>query len=203
MASHLSVTTQYPTPTVPYNPPPSLYMKYEFMFLCLIIPGPDHPVPKLNVMLKPLIDELKELWNGVEAYDSQKKQKFTLWVAYMWSVHDFIACGIFVGCCIYGRLTCSICRSDTDCFCFTAGGKISYFDCHRRWLPPKHPFRTQKDSFRKDTVVKEEPPKCLSGPETTENMSKLVLNKEENGYEGYEDKHNWTYICALWELLYA
>jgi hypothetical protein len=48
-------------------------MKYEFMFLCLIIPSPDHPRPKLNVMLKPLIDELKELWNGIEAYDSHKK----------------------------------------------------------------------------------------------------------------------------------
>jgi hypothetical protein len=41
-------------------------MKYEFMFLCLIVPGPDHLGPKLDVMLKPLIDELKELWNGVE-----------------------------------------------------------------------------------------------------------------------------------------
>jgi hypothetical protein len=35
------------------------------------------------VMLKPLIDELKELWNGVKAYDSHKKQKFTLWVVYL------------------------------------------------------------------------------------------------------------------------
>jgi hypothetical protein len=34
-------------------------------------------------------------------------------------------------------------------------------------------------------------------------MSKLVLNKEENGYEGYEEEHNWTHICALWELPYA
>jgi hypothetical protein len=58
---------------IPYNIPPSLCMKYEFMFLCLIIPGLDHPRPKLNVMLKPFIDELKELWNKVEAYDSHKK----------------------------------------------------------------------------------------------------------------------------------
>jgi hypothetical protein len=34
-------------------------------------------------------------------------------------------------------------------------------------------------------------------------MSKLVLNKEGNGYEGYGDKHNWTHICALWDLPYA
>jgi hypothetical protein len=36
-------------------------MKYEFIFLCLIIPGPDNPRKKLNVMLKPMIEELKEL----------------------------------------------------------------------------------------------------------------------------------------------
>jgi hypothetical protein len=42
----------WPEFAVPYNLPPSLCMKYEFMFLCLIIPGPDHPGPKLNVMLR-------------------------------------------------------------------------------------------------------------------------------------------------------
>jgi hypothetical protein len=30
---------------VPYNLPPSLCMKFEFMFLCLIVPGPEAPGP--------------------------------------------------------------------------------------------------------------------------------------------------------------
>jgi hypothetical protein len=34
-------------------------------------------------------------------------------------------------------------------------------------------------------------------------LSKLVLNSEGNGYEGYGEEHNWTHICALWELPYA
>jgi hypothetical protein len=63
-------------------------MMYEFIFLYLVIPGPDHPGPKLTVMLKPLIDKLKELWNGVEAYDPHKKQKFRLRAAYQWLIHD-------------------------------------------------------------------------------------------------------------------
>jgi hypothetical protein len=182
---------------VPYNLPPSLCMMYEFMFLCLVIPGPDHPGPKINVMLRPLIGELKELWNGVEAYDSHKKQKFTLRVVYLWSIHNFMTYGIFAGWSVHGRLTCPICGSDTDYFCLTAGGKISYFDCRRRWLPQKHPIRMQKDSFRKDTIIKKGPPKRLSGPETAENSSKLVLNREGNGYEEYVEEHNWTHICAL------
>jgi hypothetical protein len=178
-------------------------MRYELMFLYLIVPGPDHPRPKLNVMLRRLIDELKELWNEVESYDSHKKQKLTLWAAYLWLIHDFMAYGIFAGWSIHGRLTCPICGSDTDYFCLITGGKISYFDCYRCWLPPKYTFRIQKDSFRKDTVVKKGPTKRLSRPEIAKNHRKLVLNREGNGYEGYREKHNWTHICALWELPYA
>jgi hypothetical protein len=62
---------------IPYNLPPALCMKYEYMFLCLIIPSPDHPGSRINAMLKPLIEELKQLWQ-VEAYDHDQKQKFNL-----------------------------------------------------------------------------------------------------------------------------
>ena len=106
----------WPVFVIPYNLPPSLCMKYEFIFLCLIIPGPDYPGKNLNVMLKPLIEELKELWKGVEAYDVFTKQIFKLRVAYLWSVHDFMAYAIFTGWSTHGRLTCPYCGSDTDCF---------------------------------------------------------------------------------------
>jgi hypothetical protein len=49
----------WPVFAIPYNLPPALCMKYEYMFLCLIVPSPGHPRPRINVMLKPLIDELK------------------------------------------------------------------------------------------------------------------------------------------------
>jgi hypothetical protein len=41
----------WPMFVVTYNLPPSLCMKYEFMFLCLIIPGLDHPGSKLIITL--------------------------------------------------------------------------------------------------------------------------------------------------------
>jgi hypothetical protein len=65
--------TCWPVFAIPYNLPPALCMKYEYMFLCLIIPGPDHPRSHINVMLKPLIEELKQLWQGVKAYDYDQK----------------------------------------------------------------------------------------------------------------------------------
>jgi hypothetical protein len=92
-------------------------------------------------MLQPLIEELKKLWQGVEAYDCFKKQKFNLRVAYLFSVHDFMAYGIFSEWSVHGRLTYPYCAKDTDCFRLSAGGKICYFDCHRCFLPFNHPFR--------------------------------------------------------------
>jgi hypothetical protein len=45
----------WPIFVVPYNLPPYLCMKFEFMFLCLIVPDPKAPGPRINVILKPLI----------------------------------------------------------------------------------------------------------------------------------------------------
>jgi hypothetical protein len=47
-----------------YILPPALCMKYEYMFICLIIPGPDHPRTNINV---------KQLCEGVETYDYDQK----------------------------------------------------------------------------------------------------------------------------------
>jgi hypothetical protein len=87
----------WPVYAIPYNLPPALCKKYEHMFLCLIVPDPDIPRPQLNVMMQPLIEELKQLWVAVEAYDYHKKQKINLKVAYLWSIHDFLAYSIFFG----------------------------------------------------------------------------------------------------------
>jgi hypothetical protein len=80
-----------------YNIPPSLCMKFEFMFLCRIVPSLEAPGPRINMMLKPLIEELKQLWIEVKAYDCYKKQKFNLRAAYLWPVHDFKAYIVFAG----------------------------------------------------------------------------------------------------------
>jgi hypothetical protein len=61
------------------------------------------------------------LWVGVEAYDCHKKQKFNLRAAYLWSIHDFLAYGIFSGWCIHGNLTCPICARIQIVFVLNSG----------------------------------------------------------------------------------
>ena len=100
-------------------------------------------------------------------------------------------------------MTCPICGSDTDCYRLVFGGKITYFDCHRRWLTKSHTFQSDKVHFRKDVVVRKGPPKRLSGPEIADQLDNLVLNETGDGYIGFEEEHNWTHICGIWELPYA
>jgi hypothetical protein len=100
-------------------------------------------------------------------------------------------------------LTCSICGSDTYYFRLTHGGKISYFDYHRHWLPQKHKFKQESNAFREDTIVTKGPPKHLSGAQIVDMLDKLMPDPERPGYfEGYGETHDWTHKCALCELLY-
>jgi hypothetical protein len=70
-------------------------------------------------------------------------------------------------------------------------------------LPQKHDFRQEQNTFRKDTIVTKGPPKRLSGTQIVDMLDKLMPDPERRGYfKGYEETHNWTHKCALWELLY-
>jgi hypothetical protein len=80
-----------------YNLPPSLCIKDEYVFLTLIIPGPDNPDKRLNMFMQPLIDELHELWNEVRIYDSSRKKYFNMRVVFLWSIHNFPTYGMFSG----------------------------------------------------------------------------------------------------------
>ena len=51
----------WPVFVTPYNFPPSMCMRKEYIFLSLVIPGPKSPGKSLDVYLRPLIDELKIL----------------------------------------------------------------------------------------------------------------------------------------------
>jgi hypothetical protein len=55
----------WPIFAIPYNLPPALYIKYEYMFLCPIIPSPDHPGTNINVMLMPFEGSEKATRGGV------------------------------------------------------------------------------------------------------------------------------------------
>jgi hypothetical protein len=68
----------------------------------------------MNIFLRLLMEELKELWQGVDAYDSHLKCQFNLRVAYLWSIHDYLPYGKIDSRCVQGRLNCPVCMYESD-----------------------------------------------------------------------------------------
>jgi hypothetical protein len=57
-----TVYSCWPVFMMPYNLAPNKCLKEGFIFLAPVIPGPKEPRKKMNIFLRPLIEELKELW---------------------------------------------------------------------------------------------------------------------------------------------
>jgi hypothetical protein len=129
---------------MPYNLSSNKYLKHGFIFLALVIPRPKELRKQMNIFLHLLMEELKELCHGVDVYDSHLKCRFNLRVFYQWSIHDYLACDKFVDWCVHGRLNYLICMDDSDAFRMEHDKKVTFFDCHRRFLPLYHSFRSDR-----------------------------------------------------------
>ncbi|CAM8911501.1 unnamed protein product [Rhodiola kirilowii] len=144
-------TKQYsvwPVMVTPYNLPPWLCMKTRFIWLTILIPGLSNPKKRLDIYLRPLIDVLVQLWNvGVDTYDANRRQSFTLRAALMWTVSDFPTYAMLSGWSTQGKLGCPYCMDDTKTFVLKNGRKVSYFGCHRRFLSENHPYRGNVRNF--------------------------------------------------------
>ena len=82
----------WPVILTTYNLPPWLCMKEPYIMLTLLIPGPSTPGKDMDLFLRPLVEELEELWkDGVlvrEAVDGKGRKVCT---ALLWMVNDFPA----------------------------------------------------------------------------------------------------------------
>jgi hypothetical protein len=56
-------------------------------------------------------------------------------------------------------------------------------------MPLDDPFRLDRNTFKKDNIILEGPPRCLSSPEIADMLDKLVLNENGNAFVGYEKEH--------------
>jgi hypothetical protein len=57
----------WPVFVMPYNLSPNKCLKQGFIFLALVILGPKELKKQINVFLHPLMEEMKELWQRVDA----------------------------------------------------------------------------------------------------------------------------------------
>lgn len=105
-------------------------------------------------------------------------------------------------------MSCPYCMERTKSFTLQNGGKPSFFDCHRQFLPAGHPFRYQRDKFLTvlgRAVERDRAPPYLSGEEIRRRISVLPNNTFGSGRQvipGFGKKHNWVKKSIFWELPY-
>jgi hypothetical protein len=84
----------------------------------------------------------------------------------------------------------------TDAFRMRHDKKISFFDCHRRFLPSNHSFRNDTRSFLKGKIVRKGPPKRKFGADIIKMLNDLK-ESENDVFKGYGENHNWTHKSYL------
>ncbi|KAK2429708.1 hypothetical protein QL285_028127 [Trifolium repens] len=195
----------WPVIVTPYNLPPEMCMSKPYMFLACLIPGPSNPKAGIDVYLQPLIDDLKRLWIGEWTYDISRKQNFTMRAALMWTINDFPAYGMLSGWGTHGKMACPYCMEHTKAFTLKNGGKASWFDSHRRFLPENHEFRRSKNAFKKGEREADGPPPKLKPEEVWNKVCGLPKFTDFGKLvtiPGYGKEHNWTKRSIFWDLPY-
>ncbi|XP_028216513.1 uncharacterized protein LOC114398517 [Glycine soja] len=77
-----------------YNLPLWLCMKRKYVMLSMMIPGPRQPGNDIDVYLRPLIDDLRKLWEeGVDVWDANLQHAFKLRAMVFCTINEFPAYG--------------------------------------------------------------------------------------------------------------
>lgn len=109
------------------------------MLLWSILPGPNRP-RSLSAYLRPLVDELLVLKDGIEAFDSDSGQSFTLKARCVLNVLDYEGQQMFLDCLGPNAYQgCNKCRQPGTYLSNIS--KMVYSDS-RRFLPSDHPLRS-------------------------------------------------------------
>ncbi|WVZ64567.1 hypothetical protein U9M48_014065 [Paspalum notatum var. saurae] len=201
---HMSSSySMWPVFVIPYNLPPWACMDQSNFMMSLLIPGPNAPGKDFDVFLQPLIQDLLDLWKGIETYDAVTDKTFTLHAAVLWCIHDYPALGTLSGRSTKGYFACVHC--DEDPLSQALINKLGYLD-HRRYLPENHPWR--KSKLFNGKYEKRGKPREFSTSEILEKLEEVKdvrpgkhpLNKKRKRTN--KDQPTWHLRVSLWDLPY-
>ncbi|XP_062119368.1 uncharacterized protein LOC133833127 [Humulus lupulus] len=199
-----SMYSLWPVILIPYNMPPWASPNGTNYLMSLLIPGPKSPGKDYDVFLRPLIEELKELWEGIEAYDSYEGCMFKLRAAILWTISDFPAYAYLSGWSTAGKLACPVCLEDTR------SKRITDKQCfmgHQCYLRNNHSWRKSRE-YDGATEFRP-PPRTFTGAEIlkqleqvpTRTTGKAPSNSSSKRKRG-ENELNWCKKSILFELSY-
>ncbi|XP_025662015.1 uncharacterized protein [Arachis hypogaea] len=176
-----NMSTKYsiwPVILILYNLPPWLCMKQTSFILSMIIPGPKMPGNDIDVYLEPLVDELKQLWDGVETYDANKRTTFKMRAALMRTISDFPGLENLSGWNTYSGLACPNCNVDAKPQRLTFSRKWCYMG-YRRFLLRSHKYRLDRSRFDGQAESRD-PPKKYSGTDVLRQQCNMHVTFGKN-----------------------
>ncbi|XP_076945935.1 uncharacterized protein LOC143617181 [Bidens hawaiensis] len=195
----------WPVVLTTYNLPPWPCMKESSFMLSLLIPGPKSPGKDMDVFLKPLVCELKHLWQeGVLTKDATTNTFFTTKAVLLWTINDFPARSSLSGWSGQGYKACPTCNEDTPSMHVT--NKVVYVG-HRRFLHANHAWRKSLD-FNGEPETRS-PPKQFSAADIEDQLSRLLYRVpgKHPDFGGVKRKRedfelNWNKRSIFFELEY-
>ena len=133
-------------------------MKRKFIMMPVLIQGPKQPGNDIDVYLRPLVEELLQLWNGngVRTWDEHKQEEFKLHALLFVTINDWPALSNLSGQTNKGYHACTHCLDDTESIYLDKCRKNVYLG-HRRFLPTNHQCRKKGKHFKGEADHRKKP----------------------------------------------
>ena len=172
----------------PYNLPPLMCIKKQYMFLMVNVPGPNNSKHKIDLYLQPLLHELKLLWEDeIQTYDVSKRENFQLCALMKWTINDFPAYSMMSGWSTSGMHACPYCMDDSKVVNLRHSRKVSWFNSHKIFLDRRHPYRRNRINFSHGVVEKDIRPDMCTGNELLEDLNRFGFLRV---FEGDASEYN-------------
>lgn len=202
----------WPVTLCMFNLPPWLCMKRKFIMMPALIQGPKQPGNDIDVYLRPLVDDLLQLWKeeGVRVWDEDRQEIFNLRALLFVTINDWPALSNLSGQTNKGYRACTHCLDDTDSMYLKHCKKVVYMG-HRRFLPAHHQLRKSGMHF-KGTPDHRKKPAHRNGKRVFEMMKdvNVVFGKglgsqpvpnDDNGHAPMWKKKSIFWELPYWEIL--
>nr|AAX96489.1 transposon protein, putative, CACTA, En/Spm sub-class [Oryza sativa Japonica Group]ABA91696.1 transposon protein, putative, CACTA, En/Spm sub-class [Oryza sativa Japonica Group] len=169
--------------------------------------GPKQPGNDIDVYLRPLVEDLKQLWKkeGVPVWDEDKQEEFNLRALLFVTINDWPALSNLSGQSNKGYKACTHCMDETESTYLKHCRKVVYMG-HRRFLAANHPVWKKGKHFEHKADHRTKP-KHRSGKTVFAMVKdlKVVFGKGPGSQHiESEDGHAamWKKNSIFWELPY-
>ncbi|XP_044954363.1 uncharacterized protein LOC123404496, partial [Hordeum vulgare subsp. vulgare] len=168
--------------------------------------GPKQPGNDIDVYLRPLVDELLQLWGGVRVWDEHKQEEFDLRALLFVTINDWPALSNLSGLSNKGYNACTHCLHETESVHLPNCKKNVYLG-HRRFLSKVHPVRKKGKHYNGKADHRPKPAE-RTGAEVFDMVKdlKVIFGKGPGGQSVPKgaDGHAamWKKKSIFWELEY-